>query len=95
MFPYIKITLFDGGEMWIHHETIAQVYFDEDDGTTTICTTTEDHDFAVQESVESVVQKLKAFYNEPETYQPSLQPYVTNPYSTNPYDPEPTINGGW
>lgn len=95
MFPYIKVTLMDGEEMWIHHETIAQVYFDADDETTTISTTTEDHDFSVQESVESVVQKLKAFYNEPETYQPSLQPYVTNPYSTNPYDPEPTINGGW
>jgi uncharacterized protein YlzI (FlbEa/FlbD family) len=95
MFPYIKTTLMDGGEMWIHHETIAQVYLDVDDGTTTISTTTEDHDFSVQESVETVVQKLKALYNEPETYQPSLQPHVTNPYSTNPYDPEPTINGGW
>ena len=96
MFPYIKLTLTDGGEMWIHHETIAQVYFDEDDGTTTISTTTEDDDFSVQESVESVVQKLKAFYNdEPKTYQQSLQPYITNPYSTNPYGPEPTIKGGW
>lgn len=95
MFPYIKIILIDGGEMWIHHETIAQVYFSTDTKTTIISTTTEDHDFSVKESVESVVQKLKAFYNESETYQPSLQPYVTNPYSTNPYDPEPTINGGW
>ena len=95
MFPYIKITLIDDGEMWIHHETIAQVYFDVNDETTTISTTTGDKDFSIKESVESVVQKLKAFYNEPETYQLNLQPYVTNHHSTNPYDPEPTINGGW
>ena len=62
MFPYIKMTLIDGGEMWIHYKTIAQVYFDVDDGITTISTTMEEHDFSVQESVEFVVQKLKAFY---------------------------------
>jgi len=95
MFPYIKTTLIDGGEMWIHHETIAQVYYNMKNKTTTISTTTEDHDFSVQESIEAIVQKLKAFYDKPETYPPSVQPYVTNPYSTNPYDPEPTINGGW
>ena len=62
MFPYIKLTFIDGGKIWVHHKTIAQVYFDMDDETTTISTTTEDHDFSVQESVEFVVQKLKAFY---------------------------------
>ena len=62
MFPYIKITLIDGGEMWIHHKTIAQVYFDMNDETTTISPTTGDTDFAIQESVEFVVQKLRAFY---------------------------------
>lgn len=62
MFPYIKITLIDGGEMWIHYKTIAQVYFNMKNRTTIISTTTEDHDFSVQESIESVVQKLKTFY---------------------------------
>ena len=62
MFPYIKLTLIDGGKMWIHHKTIAQVYLDADDGTTTISPTTGDTDFSIQENVESVVQKLKAFY---------------------------------
>lgn len=95
MFPYIKITLIDDGEMWIHHETIAQVYFDVNDETTTISTTTGDTDFSIQESVDEVIKKLRAVYNEPETHQPSSQPYATNHYSTNPYDPEPTINGGW
>ena len=66
MFPYIKLTLVNGGEMWIHHETIAQVYFDADDKTTTISPTTSDTDFFVQESVESVVQKLKVFYPDSE-----------------------------
>ena len=62
MFPYINLTLIDGGKIWIHYKTISQVYFDMDDVTTTISTTTEDNDFSVQESVESVIQKLKAFY---------------------------------
>lgn len=79
MFPYIKFTLYNGGEMWIHYKTIAQIYYDEEDHTTTISATTEDHDFSIQGSVESAVQKLKAFYNESETYQPSLQPYATTP----------------
>ena len=62
MFPYIKITLLDGGEMWIHYKTISQVYYDADDGTTTISTTTGDTDFSVQDSIEYIVQKLKTFY---------------------------------
>lgn len=64
MFPYIKFTLYSGGEMWIHYKTIAQIYYDEEDHTTTISATTEDHDFAIQGSVESAVQKLKAFYSD-------------------------------
>lgn len=70
MFPYIKLTLYDGGEMWIHHETIGQVYYDEEDGTTTISATTEDHDFSIRESVSEVINKLKTFYNQSETYSP-------------------------
>ena len=62
MFPYIKLTLIDGGKIWIHYKTIAQVYFNMDDETTTISTTTEDKDFSVQESVEFIVQKLETFY---------------------------------
>ena len=73
MFPYIKLTLADGGEMWIHHESIAQVYFDADDETTTISTTTEDHDFSVQESVKSVIQKLKAFYSDSKPHNSSKE----------------------
>lgn len=64
MFPYIKLTLIDGGEMWIHYKTIAQIYFNVDNETATISTTTEEHDFFVKESVESVVQKLKIFYSD-------------------------------
>lgn len=64
MFPYIKLTLIDGGEMWIHYKTIAQIYFNVDNETTTISTTTEEHDFFVKESVESIVQKLKIFYSD-------------------------------
>ena len=64
MFPYIKITLIDGGEMWIHYKTIAQVYLNVDNKTTSISTTTDEHDFFVKESVESIVQKLKIFYSD-------------------------------
>lgn len=85
MFPYIKVTLYDSGEMWIHHETIAQVYYDEDDETTTISTTTGDTDFSIQESVDEVIKKLRAFYNEPETYQPSLQPALELTPNTCPF----------
>ena len=69
MFPYIKITLMDGGQMWIHHKTIAQVYYDADDETTTISTTTGDTDFSVQESVEYVIRKLQTFYPDPKCHQ--------------------------
>lgn len=95
MFPYIKLTMRDGDVIWIRYDTIAQVYYDHEEKMTGICTTADEHDFNVRESVDEVINKLKAFYNQPETDQPSLQPYVTNPYSTNPYDPEPTIKEAW
>lgn len=95
MFPYIKLTLMDGGVMWIRHETIAQVYYDEDDNTTTISSISEDHDFSVRESVDEVLDKIRVFYNNSPSYQPSLSPYTESHRSINPYDPEPTINGGW
>ena len=80
MFPYIKITLIDGGEMWIHHKTIVQVYFDADDGTTTISTTTEDHDFSVQDTVESIVQKLKAFYSDVNSIEENINKLINASY---------------
>ena len=80
MFPYIKITLIDGGEMWIHYKTIAQVYFEVDDGTTTISTTTGDDDFSVQDTVESIVQKLKAFYSDVNSIEENINKLINASY---------------
>lgn len=79
MFPYIKLTMWDGDVIWIRYDTITQVYYDHEEKMTEICTTTDEDDFHVRDSVDEVINKLKAFYNEPETYQPSLQPYATTP----------------
>ena len=60
MFPYIKLTYLNGEIIWIRYDTIVQVY--ENDGNTSISTTTEDGDFDIQQSVEDVIEQLKKFY---------------------------------
>ena len=80
MFPYIKLTLDEDSVMWIRHDTIAQVYLDNDD-TTTISTTTEEHDFSVQETVDEVIEMLRVFYHPIP---------VSETFAPNPFE-----NGGW
>ena len=79
MFPFIKLTMWDGDPIWVRYDTIAQVYYCHEDNYTYICNTVEEGDFKVRESVDEVINKLKVFYNEPETYQPSLESYATTP----------------
>ena len=76
MFPYIKLTMWDGDVIWIRYDTITQVYYDHENKITGICNTSEENDFNVLESIDEVINKLKTFYNQPETYQPNLQSYA-------------------
>lgn len=62
MFPFIKLTMHDGDPIWVRYDTIAQVYYDHVDNYTYICNTAEEGDFKVRESVDEIINKLKAFY---------------------------------
>ena len=65
-FPFIKLDYYSNARkhnpIWVDIRTIAQVY-EGDDGITRLCTTAEEKDFLVWDSMESVMKQIVDYYD--------------------------------
>ena len=63
-FPFIKLEYYTRkhNTIWVDIRTIAQVY-ENDEGTTMLCTAAEEKDFPVWDSVDSVMKRIADYYD--------------------------------
>ena len=63
-FPFIKLEYYvkKRNPIWVDIRTIAQVY-EGDDGITKLCTTAEENDFPVWDSVDSIMKHIAEYYD--------------------------------
>lgn len=64
-FPFIKLEYYakKRNPVWVDIRTIAQVY-EDDAGITRVCTTTEEQDFPVWDSVNSIMKRIAEYYDD-------------------------------
>ena len=63
-FPFIKLEYHSKkhNPIWVDIRTIAQIY-EDDEGMTRLCTTAEEKDFPVWDSVNSVMKQIADYYD--------------------------------
>lgn len=64
-FPFIKLEYYTKhrNPIWVDIRIIAQVYKNKE-GVTKICTTAEDSDFPVWDSIDSIISRIHDFYSD-------------------------------